>query len=95
LSLALSALRSNISNICFFASGEAAGSFDFVYIDADKVGYVDYFHLCLPLVRSGGVIAVDNTLFRVRNTFSRKSFISSLHKIKWTLKKLLTLPFAN
>lgn len=39
------------------------GQFDLAFIDADKTGYVDYFERCLRLVRPGGLILVDNTLW--------------------------------
>jgi predicted O-methyltransferase YrrM len=42
--------------------GEADG-FDFLFIDADKTGYADYYELGLKLVRPGGVIAFDNVLW--------------------------------
>ena len=38
-------------------------SFDFAFIDADKQNYPHYYELCLQLVRPGGVIAIDNTLW--------------------------------
>ena len=39
------------------------GKFDFAFIDADKENYQKYFERCLKLVRRGGIIAVDNTLW--------------------------------
>jgi O-methyltransferase len=36
---------------------------DLVFIDADKANYVNYYEAALRLVRPGGLIVVDNTLF--------------------------------
>ena len=40
--------------------------FDFIFIDADKESYIEYFDLCLPLVRKSGIIGADNILFPER-----------------------------
>lgn len=38
-------------------------SWDMVYIDADKTGYIDYYELILPSVKQNGLIIADNVLF--------------------------------
>ena len=43
-----------------------AGRFDFAFIDADKGNYQAYYEHLLDLIRPGGVIAVDNTLWSGR-----------------------------
>jgi O-methyltransferase len=40
-----------------------SGAVDFAFIDADKANYRHYYEAVLGLVRPGGLIAVDNTLF--------------------------------
>ena len=64
------------------------GSFDFAFIDADKGNYAGYFERALLLLRAGGLIAVDNTLWSGRvadpaendaDTVAIRAFNESLH----------------
>ena len=70
------------------AKGEA-GSHDFAFIDADKGNYLAYYERCLKLVRQGGLIAVDNTLWsgevakpgnQKPDTVSLRAFNDALHR---------------
>lgn len=70
------------------AAGQA-GSFDFAFIDADKRNYPRYYEQCLELVRSGGLIAIDNVLWSGRvadpedddpRTEAIRAFNAKLHR---------------
>ena len=43
-----------------------AGTFDFAFIDADKTNYENYYERALRLLRVGGLIAIDNTIWSGR-----------------------------
>ncbi|MGW7693492.1 class I SAM-dependent methyltransferase [Streptomyces asiaticus] len=43
-----------------------SGSFGLIFIDADKANYPRYYESALRLVRPGGLVVVDNTLFSGR-----------------------------
>jgi len=49
----------------FLAAGEA-DTFDFIFIDADKSNYDNYYERSLELIRPGGLIAIDNVLWSGR-----------------------------
>jgi predicted O-methyltransferase YrrM len=44
-------------------AGGQTGRIDYAFIDADKANYDAYYEACLKLVRPGGLIAIDNTLW--------------------------------
>jgi len=70
------------------AAGEA-GSYDFAFIDADKENYLGYYERVLELLRPGGLIVADNTLWSGRvadpenteaDTVALRSFNRHLHR---------------
>ena len=67
----------------------ADGTFDYAFIDADKENYVGYYERVLELLRPGGLIVVDNTLWSGRvadpenaeaDTVAMRHFNEHLHR---------------
>ena len=58
----------------------SAESFDFVFIDADKERYIQYFDAVLPLVKPGGLIGADNILFPERYQKFSNLYVNHVRK---------------
>lgn len=63
-------------------------SYDFAFIDADKAGYIDYYERCLALLRPGGLVMADNSLWHGQvvdaddgsaDTLAMRAFNDHLH----------------
>jgi O-methyltransferase len=81
---------------------ERGEPFDFVFIDADKESYDSYYEAALQLVRPGGLIVIDNTLWSglVANDNHTDAETESLRRINAKLRddariELSMLPFAD
>lgn len=75
-------------------------SFDFAFLDADKVSYADYYERMLELVRPGGLLLVDNVLWsgavadpavQDRDTLALRAFNQRLHQDQRISLSLLPL----
>jgi predicted O-methyltransferase YrrM len=73
---------------------------DLVFIDADKVGYIEYYELTLPYVKQGGFILADNVLFhgevlqneiKGKNAKAIQAFNEHVAKDKRVEKVMLTV----
>ena len=53
-----------INSLDKFLKNKMNGYFDFIFIDADKSNYLDYYKRSLKLVRKGGMILIDNTIWK-------------------------------
>ena len=55
------------------------GPFDMAFIDADKENYSNYYEMILPMIRKGGLIAVDNVLWSGRVLDPKDSSDRAIH----------------
>lgn len=57
--------------------------FDFIFIDADKDNYIEYYNLATQLVRVGGIIAIDNVFWNgaVINKINNGSDVHAIRAI--------------
>jgi caffeoyl-CoA O-methyltransferase len=77
-----------------------AGTFDFAFIDADKTNYDNYYERALKLLRQGGLIAVDNTIWSGRvadanesdkDTVAIRNLNEKLHRDERVALSMLTV----
>ena len=57
-----------------------SGPFDMAFIDADKENYINYYEALLPMLRSGGLIVVDNVLWSGRVLNPKETSDHAIHK---------------
>ena len=57
-------LKEGLDVLNEFIDKNMNGTFDFIFIDADKSNYINYYEKSIELIRSGGIIAIDNTIWK-------------------------------
>lgn len=67
--------------------------FDFIFIDADKERYIQYFDASLPLLKVGGLICADNILYPKRFNDIMKSYLRHLKNTPNIIS--VTIPIDN
>ncbi len=67
--------------------------FDFIFIDADKERYIQYFDACLPLLKTGGIIGADNIVYPERFGKMMKEYVE--HVKNTPNVRTVTIPIDN
>jgi caffeoyl-CoA O-methyltransferase len=80
-------LRPALETLDELLAGGQAGTFDFAFIDADKTNYDNYYERSLKLLRTQGLIAIDNTIWsgRVADPNENDSDTVALRKLNQKL----------
>ena len=60
---------------------KVSGLFDMAFIDADKENYSNYYAIILPLIRPGGLIAIDNVLWSGRVLEPKDNSDKAIHQL--------------
>ena len=63
--------------------------FDFAFLDADKANYCEYYDLIIPMMNNGGIICIDNTLWK-GNVYDDKDHSKSTQSIRDLNEKIKT-----
>ena len=74
-------IEDNAINALNMLSKNDLNSFDFAFIDADKSNYCLYYEKIIPLMQKGGVLCIDNTLWKGR-VYDRSINNSSTQSIR-------------
>lgn len=64
------------------------GYIDFVFIDAEKKQYLDYYKLVFPLLKKGGIIVTDNI---ISHSSEIKPFLSHIKKDRRIIYSILNV----
>ena len=60
---------------------KVSGLFDMAFIDADKENYSNYYDAIFPLIRPGGLMAIDNVLWSGRVLDPKDNSDKAIHEL--------------
>ena len=60
---------------------KVSGLFDMAFIDADKENYINYYDAIFPLIRPGGLMAIDNVLCSGRVLAPKDNSDQAIHEL--------------